>query len=107
MSHSQFDTDALFEVLASERRRRLLIDLLERTPGEAVETPPGRSAGDGEPERVQLELYHVHLPKMEDAGLVCWDRDTHDVTEGPQFERTRPALELLKDHSEKLPDGWF
>lgn len=35
--------------------------------------------GDPEPERVYVELYHVHVPKLEDAGLVAFDPDEKTV----------------------------
>lgn len=39
--------------------------------------------------RIQIQLHHVHLPKLEDAGLVEYDTDRRTVTLciSPQFLR--------------------
>jgi DNA-binding transcriptional ArsR family regulator len=33
----------------------------------------GRTADADERARVRARIYHVHLPKLDDAGLVSWD----------------------------------
>lgn len=106
MSHRPFDTDVLFEMLANERRRRLLVDLLERPQLPETVHAPGSALVAGALGRAHVELYHVHLPKLESSGLVRWDRAADEVTAGPQFERTRPVLELLTEHAGALPSGW-
>lgn len=35
--------------------------------------PPDRSIADGRRQRIAIELYHVHLPRLDDAGLVSFD----------------------------------
>lgn len=54
-------------------------------------TPVGESA-------IPAELYHRQLPKLAEMGLIEWDRETHWVTRGPEYERLRPLLEFLSEY---------
>ena len=68
--------------LASERRRAVLRHL-QTTDGEASLVELGSAvfaterSVDASPacrRRVELSLHHVHLPKLEDAGVLDYDR---------------------------------
>lgn len=85
------DPDALFEILAHERRRHALRRLrtregavaladladevarLERDAESGVEVPRENV------ERIRADLYHRHVPKMADAGVVDYDRESDVV----------------------------
>jgi len=61
---------------------------------------------DADREVVKLELHHTHLPQLDEAGFIDWDRSTDSVVRGEHFEDIRPLLELMDDHAEELPDDW-
>lgn len=77
---------SVFDALAHARRRVLLSILVERqgpiTEHELAaqiaaceqETPPGDETNEKH-EQIQLSLSHCHLPKLEDVGLIEYDRD--------------------------------
>lgn len=49
-------------------------------------------------ERIVTGLYHVHLPKLRDAGVVDFDLDVETVERLPAADRLTPYLELaLRD----------
>ena len=87
-------TDLLHHLLSNERRRLLLSYLIER-PGERVtvddvtdwiteqEQPdPGPVSHR---DRVTIDLHHVHLPKLADAGVIEHDPVTETIRyEGPE-----------------------
>ena len=54
-----------------------------------------------------IEMRHTHLPKLVEYGFVEWDRDTHEVVKGPEFDEIEPLLELLDEHDDELPEGWL
>lgn len=85
-------TDQLFDALADERRRVVLDSLFESgTPvdvGRLARRVAARERRGGEGDRgppadavhrVRVSLHHVHLPKLDDAGLVEYDPDGQAV----------------------------
>lgn len=81
--------DDLLASLAHETRRGV-VDALDHAGdrGVAVED---LAAGDSS-ERVAL--HHVHLPRLQEAGVVEWDRDRDRVTGGPRFDVARRVLDV-------------
>ncbi|UPW00800.1 hypothetical protein M0R88_01540 [Halorussus gelatinilyticus] len=73
--------DATFDVLASERRRRVLYALHRRSGPVALSDLAEAVAAseDAEIERVAASLHHVHLPKLATANVVEYDRETKSV----------------------------
>lgn len=112
--------DDAFDALASEYRRQLLIELLDRDrkrvsalTGTAAEIAAadedllakhlsGTRAISGVDEDL-LRAHHVHLPKLDDYGFVEWDPDDRTVTTGPRFGEVRPLLEFVVDRREADP----
>ena len=98
---------AIMSALANRHRRRLLMNLLEHNPkGEELHPPEVVHEGEKSLETLQIEFVHVHLPLLEDLGVIHWDREAHTVVTGPQFEEVRPLLALVDEHGDELPDGW-
>lgn len=100
-------TDDAFRALENDHRRRLLFALLEHDGADALPVADAVPARDRGGRAVRLELYHVHLPMLEDRGFVAWDRETNSVGRGPNFDAIRPLLELLDRHRDELPDSWL
>jgi len=119
------DTDTLFNLLADEDRRRILFLLCDTGSihlpdailprGQARSQRQGRNrsgppseigSGSGERTRRQMEmqLHHRHLPKLQRAGAIEWDRNTGTVSRGPQFEDIEPVLCLLAANNGRFPD---
>lgn len=85
-------TDEFYRALADESRRRVVACLLDReesTVDELAELLCGWEATDGtmvSPDRyeeIRIELYHNHLPCLDDAGLVSYDRSAGVVEPEP------------------------
>jgi hypothetical protein len=102
------DWDDAFTILANRRRRRLVVALLGHNPQQdRVDIPDGVSFEEEDVARLQSELEHVHLPKLEAAGYISWDREQQEIRKGPKFDEIRPLLELIERHRGELPDGWL
>lgn len=58
------------------------------------ENPPSPDAqvevGDKELDVLQTGFHHKHLPQLEEAGFIEWNRDTCEVEMGPDFGEIRP-----------------
>ncbi len=98
--------DCLFRTLSHQSRRRILVFLArEYGADEAVELE--RFAAELAEAGVAPEnLYHVHLPQLNEAGFVDWDQERATIRRGPLLEEATPLLELLDEHREELPAGW-
>ncbi|WP_336339008.1 DUF7344 domain-containing protein [Haloarcula brevis] len=101
----------LFEMLSHTYRRRILMAVAHHNPNSEDDiTSEGVTDEDENDDEalnhLSTEFYHVHLPKLADAGLINWNRDTGVITRGPRFEEIEPLLTLMQDHEDELPDGW-
>lgn len=95
--------DEAFRAMAHPERRELLVALAEHNSrtDTSLHMPDDLSIEDRDSESLHISLYHNHLPRLETAGFIRWDRDTQQVTAGPQFDALRPLLSVLQ----KTPDG--
>lgn len=98
--------DETLHVLSHIQRRSLLVALLDHNPQDDSPVAVGSEEAVDSVERL-VEMRHVHLPKLEEYGFITWDRDSNEVSKGPNFEEIRPLLELLDDHESELPDDWL
>lgn len=119
------NTATLFELLAADCRRRVLFVLCDVDsinlpegilprgqtqpcqPQDAHSDSPSGHASPPETEdmhKLTIRLEHVHLPKLDDAGLIEWDRDTDTITRGPRFDEVEPVLRLLAANQHRFPD---
>jgi hypothetical protein len=103
-TNTDITVDTVFELLANRYRRQLLFDLLEHTPQEAIPHPDDTPTDSDECDRVQIEVYHLHLPKLADAGLIDWDHRSGTVVRGHNFAAFKAVLEanqaVLKSSTE-------
>lgn len=92
-------TDDLLGVLNDERRRRLVEYLAGGTHSTSVAELAAALDGDAEGDDTRVALYHVHLPKLADLGVLEFDRRTgsvrypHDEQLATQLEQAVTALE--------------
>jgi len=93
------------ELLASKRRRTLLEVLanstatrhsLESLATAITQTEQPSALGARPARRVCLSLHHVHLPKLDDAGLVAYDA-TRNVVEHTGREVTERLLDRVEN----------
>lgn len=133
----QFATDnVVFSSLSDSRRRCILLLLQDRTSAIGLQElatnlvaeeqdKPLVEVTPADVERISADLVHTHLPKLDDAGLITWDRATktvattnHPALPDPKFrriidtavdgwddvlanlssKRRRVILSILKDH---------
>lgn len=91
----------LFSLLGSRRRQHAVVYLSQRPAAvELSDIAEYIALKEGEPtrerfERVSTDLYHSHLPALEDAGLVRFDEDTEAVELIVPRSVVAPYLALL------------
>ncbi|MEF8828250.1 MAG: hypothetical protein V5A49_04405 [Haloarcula sp.] len=92
---------AQLDAVRHEDRRQILFALhdKERWRPSVSEFDDNRTSV-GEP-AIPAALYHRHLPKLASMGHIEWDRETHWVTRGPEYERLRPLLACLSEYHDE------
>lgn len=98
--------DAIFQALAN-RQRRLALETLqqaERPVGirelarNVAALESGKPLADVSPERVhevEVALYHIHVPKLEDAGLISHDQQAGTVERTRWYDTLAPCLDSV------------
>lgn len=92
-------------VLLSERRRRLSLRVIRESPTPITIEALTEQVGEREYRNpsaevlssVRLSLYHNHLPRLEEAVVVVYDRDQGTVRPGLNFDDVVRALERVTD----------
>lgn len=93
------DLDTLFDVLASERRRRALqyLAATETTvPLTELANHVAAVESGGDHQQVTIDLHHRHLPKLAEEGLVSYDAEANLTTAteaGRRFDDLRASLD--------------
>ncbi len=87
--------DQLFDALAHPHRRQVLSALLENGGDGPVRLPEDADVATDGGNDPAIQLYHVHLPKLADAGLVRWEPENLEVEPGPALDAARPLLDGL------------
>lgn len=90
--------DDTLDALSDSIRRQVLLALLDRDT--ALDLNNSDPAINGP---FDVALYNIHLPKLDEAGYICWDRERSTIEKGPRFDEIRPLLTVLADY-EECPD---
>jgi hypothetical protein len=100
--------DAIFKLLASQRRRYVLSCLKENEDPIALAALANKVAArendlpvsevsEEEIKHIHLSLYHTHIPKLNDADVVEYDQGKDTVTLNVSIEQLERYEELLPD----------
>jgi len=99
----------IYEILANQRRRETIRHLSVTPEGgpislrELSETIATRETGKSPPPRTTREsvynsLHQTHLPKLEELGVVTYDRDTREVKICERARDVNRYMEVLTEH---------
>jgi len=95
MSTSHDTPSTRTEPVATPDRRRVIAGLVDRT----VETVADLQVR-GRADEIADELRETHLPALEEAGYIEWDREEGTIKPGPNFEEAAAHVTDLPN-----PDG--
>lgn len=88
--------DAAHEAFRHGYRRRLLA-ALAGTDGAESEDSLAVLSGDPGSDIVELELRHIHLPKLAGSGYIRWDRETGEISKGPNWREIEPMVRQFRE----------
>lgn len=94
--NSQLSLDDVFNALSNTERRKLLDSLI-------ADSPSDDAGSSGIKVDADLAMYHSHLPRLADYGLINWDKETNWVTKGPNFDAAEKVLDFLSNNDGILP----
>lgn len=101
--------DQLFDVLSAEPRREIIGSLLDEPKERRLPLPdaaisPNQSI---DPEKLDVELRHHHLPKLKDAGYVRWESEPFCVQRGPHFDEPALIVGKVFESLDDIPNTLF
>lgn len=97
------ELDTVLDTLNHPHRRAILRFLYEhpedRISAETMvsylrEREEGRTGEKPSSERISTDLYHIHAPKLDDVGLVTFDRSRRELQYHPE-ERVETWLDFI------------
>lgn len=104
----RIELDLLVMDLSDPTRRSILMRLAGQDPRDGDESAiDDLDAEDDRVELLEAEVTYHHLPQLDRAGILEWDRDSGTITPGPNFERVRPLIDLIRTHQDELPEEWL
>jgi len=107
--HVAIGVDEFFDLVSSDRRQFVLLyldgdesdgtatvaELANRLAIDQVEAVTSlEDITERQRKRYYVSLYQTHLPKLDESGLIEWDRDSATVTPTPE---TAPAAAAVRD----------
>lgn len=112
-SEQSLSQDTIFDILSSSRRRYVLYYLRQAEgPVELTALADHVAAWenqteienltDREKKRVYVSIYQTHIPKLDQAGVVSWDRDTGTVSLSDEAYRIEDYL-----HEPSQQIAWY
>lgn len=100
--------EEVYEILAHPRRRHVVaalhegdsqwsLDELSRYVAEREYDVLGTGVPEETVEQVSTSLYHAHLPKLTETGVVAYDSEQRQVAATPNTRRVRTVLQAVED----------
>ena len=117
-TESELSLDVMFEILKNERRRFVLKyfedregpvalgDLAEHVAAKENDKPE-RELTSGERKRVYVGLYQCHLPKMDDAGIVDFNRNRGRIELGENADLLTEYLDTKQTEERPWPQYYL
>lgn len=117
-SEPELSLDVMFEILKNERRRFVLKyfedregpvalgDLAEHVAAKENDKPE-RELTSGERKRVYVGLYQCHLPKMNDAGIVDFNRNRGRIELGENADLLTEYLDTEESTERPWPQYYL
>jgi hypothetical protein len=92
------------ELLGDRHRRTIVRGVAEGWAADERDLLLRNGNGKDEADAVESELVRTHLPMLAEAGVIDWDRESGEVSRGPNFE---DLVRFLATDGDDPPRGPF
>ena len=94
--------DTFLKILADTDCRQLLVALLDHDPldDDYFQIPADVTRSDEQESHLSLQMTHIHLPKLDNADIIEWNRDDYTVRKGPRFDDIRPLVQMIRKQAD-------
>ncbi|TMT81417.1 ArsR family transcriptional regulator [Haloterrigena sp. H1] len=94
------------KALSCPARRRILLALESQHPREVGEFQSEEfRPAETEPAFFTIRLHHEHLPHLDEAGFIIWNRAADTIMKGPDFEELQPLMRCIQNQFDVDFDG--
>lgn len=97
--------DELLDMFSHPYRRWILTRLSNHSSRDEDKLVQQTLISEEGPDVSSVELFHNHLPKLEDADFIDWGQKNSVVRRGSRFDEIAPLIALLADHEDEFPAG--
>lgn len=88
------DLTEILELLTDPSRRQLLCELDDQT---LLHESNLSGVDTGTALSFQTAMHHNHLPKLDESGVIDYDRRAKTIVKGPAFEEVKSVLDSVQD----------
>jgi hypothetical protein len=97
--------DELLDVLSHLHRQSILTHLSDHSPQDEDEFNQQTIMNENNSDLLSIELFHNHLPKLNNAGFIDWNQENDVVRRGSRFDEIVPLIALPVTHEDELLAG--
>lgn len=99
---AELDREEIIRILDHPCRRQLLLSLLESDTLDDVIDSLSVGFGNYDDKTIEIECHHLHLPLLENFGIIRRDEKSWTVYRGPKFEQIRPFVESTENRPDNV-----
>ena len=94
------ELDTLMGILSAQERRAVLYRLGREDSLNESDLLVG---GVNQSDQQKIALHHTHLPKLDEAQYIEWERETGVVRPGDRYDDVEFLLDLLQTQTDEFP----
>lgn len=107
-SQQELTIETSLQLLSHPQRRQIIhqvaqtdhVTTVDQINERLTQTDRPSSNRDNHPETQTIDLHHVHLPKLHEAGVIVYDSDQQTIRAGRHLDAVLGLLTLIEEYCE-------
>lgn len=104
----ELTSETVLQLLSHPQRRQIVTQVartehattVDQLSSDSTQTDRPSPNGDETADTLSIDLHHVHLPKLQEAGVVVYDSDEQTIRAGRQLDDVVELLTLIEEYVE-------